>query len=673
MEVLENNERVCHKCGYDNQSPHDSSYIAPGTVLNNGRYTIGRVLRHNGESALYIAYDNIMGCKVQIREYMPTTICKRDERSANIIVNEDYCVQYKAFMAEFTDLNKSLVKLRNVGNITIVLDIFVENNTSYAVYEYIEGITLLEFLNENMGEISWEETSKLFPPLLTTIGLLHQAGIIHRAISPETIYYTDRKELKLTDFCISAVRTKGTELNAETYKGYSAPEQYYIYGKQGTWTDVYGISAVLYKILTGCMPTDASNRAERDNLCSPTDINLDIPETVSEAIMDGMEVNIDNRIPNVTDLVTKLFKENQKKENFSSTIQIPRRDEYSQEPTPTTEDGNVEEVVEEGQSTLFNKIKFPLMIGVLLLAIILILGIVFVKMFTNTDSNSTSLLQHNNGFKSSDENVVDVTETTTEKLFTYLMKNLIDKDIKDVKNDEDLKDKIKLKVVEEYNDDFEMGKIFEQSVEAGEKYTEGDTITVKVSKGPKTAEVPDYKTGTMSCYTKEEYVKLLESKNIPYELVAVVNRGYYSGYVIGTEPKAGETLDIEGGGVLKVTYTDNRDSDAGESYSVTTTVVSKEQSTTYYDDSDDDEDSSDTSNTYSSSSSSSTYSTSNTYSSTNSSSASSSHQQTEEQVSNSEANEPSYTEPQVTDAEPEPVYTEPQAQDSSNFDDNSNE
>lgn len=597
MEVLGENDIVCRHCGYKNGSSYDGSYIAPGTVLNNERYTIGKLLKYNGESAIYIAYDNNMGCKVQIREYMPTRLCYRDKSSCNVIINDKYCVQYKSLMAEFIDLNRSLVKLRSLGNITQVLDLFNENNTSYAVYEYIEGITLSQYLKDNMGELTWDETSKIFPQLLTTIGLLHKSGIVHRAISPETIYYTSRNELVLTDFSISAVRTKDTELTPEIFKGYSAPEQYTISGKQGTWTDVYSISAILYKVLTGCMPTEAINRGENNKLCEPIYINSDIPESVSDAIMSGLAMNIDSRIQTVTDLVTKLFQTVDNREKFSSTIQIPRRmldneDNTKARPTPSTGRIVKEEIVEEEKTSFFDKIKFPLMIGFLLLAIILILGWVFVNIFSSTPNETTnSLLEHRNDFiedeqLDKDGHVIEVTTTSKNPQVTmyYLMKNLINKDISEVKTDSEIQDKLKFEVSFEYNDEYGKDKVFEQSIAIGQRYQEGDTIKLKVSKGPKTIEVPDYKTSNMSTYTKDEYIKMLDSKDIPYQLIAVRNKSSKDGYVISTEPKVGEILNLEKGDVLQVTFAENPQSDEtvkSTTYAVkSTTITTTEKKST---------------------------------------------------------------------------------------------
>ncbi len=664
MEHLNNNEKVCPYCGYKLNSAYDKSYLAPNTILNNERYTVGKLLSCNGESALYIAYDNIMGCKVQVREYMPNTLCTRSKNSPEIIVNDGCKVQYKSLMAEFTELNRSLVKLRNVGNITPVLDLFNDNNTSYAVYEYTDGVKLIDYLKDNMGELSWEETAKLFPPLITTIGLLHQAGIVHRAISPDTIYYTSRNELRLTDFCISAVRTKGTELNDELYKGYSAPEQYTINGKQGTWTDVYGISAVLYKVLTGCMPTEATTRLDHDNLCPLTDINMEISENISKAIMQGMNVSIDSRISTVNDLVTALFAKSEKKEHFSSTIRIPRTlvtngstsSGDTSLPTPSTETSY--EVAEEPQATLFDKIKFPLMIGVLLLAIMLVLGIVLVNMFSSSDNDSDSLLQHTNSYNSTDtsDNVVEV--TTTQPTITYMMQNFVGKDVNDVTKDEDLKDKLNFEIEYVYSNDYEIDRIVEQSIPMGDKYTEGDTVTLKVSQGPKTVEIPDYKTGSMSCYSKDDYIKILESKGIPYELVAVVNWGYYSGYVIGTEPSAGEILDVEAGEVLTVTYTDNPSTNAETTrYVVSTTTATQAVAN----DVDDDSDTSQTSYIEQSSYSAKTTTATESKSYNNSNySINNSQYQTQATVQQTQA--PTYTEAQKVEQTQAPVVQQTEAQ-----------
>ena len=306
MEPLSSDETVCLHCGYDQHTTCLANYLKPGTVLHE-RFLVGKMLSANGEGVTYIGYDTSVDCKILIREYFPERLCSRMPNSAAISVNPEHLAQYKALMAEYTELNKALARLRNLSHLNPALDMFAENNTTYAVYEYLEGSTLLDYLKENAGELSWNTVRRIFPPLFTTLSLLHNAGVLHRGLSPETIFVTDKGEIKLTGFCISAVRTNDTELDAELFDGYAAPEQYFADRQQGTWTDVYGICAVLYRILTGCRATDAMSRQDYDILVPPNELNPKVPENVSEGIMKGLLLDGAARVRTITDLVTQLF------------------------------------------------------------------------------------------------------------------------------------------------------------------------------------------------------------------------------------------------------------------------------------------------------------------------------------------------------------------------------
>ncbi|MBQ8922290.1 MAG: protein kinase [Oscillospiraceae bacterium] len=307
MEPLDG-ERVCPHCGYEQDATSLANYLKPGTMLHD-RFLIGKTLEFNGEGVTYLGYDTAVGCKILIREYLPEQLCSRVPNSTEVNVSYAHLAQYKALMAEYTELNKALARLRNLSHLNPALDLFSENNTTYAVYEYLEGQSLLDYLKENAGELSWSTVRRIFPPLFTTLSLLHNAGVLHRGLSPETIFVTDKGELKLRGFCISAVRTNDTELDAELFDGYAAPEQYFADRQQGTWTDVYGICAVLYRILTGCRATDAISREDYDNLVPPIDLNPHMPENVSKGIMQGLALDGNERVRTVTDLVTLLFEE----------------------------------------------------------------------------------------------------------------------------------------------------------------------------------------------------------------------------------------------------------------------------------------------------------------------------------------------------------------------------
>ena len=138
--------RVCPKCGYVENTPYLPAYIAPETILHE-RYLVGQLLSSNGQGATYIAYDTAVSCKVLLNEYMPDGLCVRVKGKPTISVNYNNLAQYKALMAEYTELNKSLAKMRSLSShLTPTLDLFAENNTTYAVYEYIEGVKLVDYL-----------------------------------------------------------------------------------------------------------------------------------------------------------------------------------------------------------------------------------------------------------------------------------------------------------------------------------------------------------------------------------------------------------------------------------------------------------------------------------------------------------------------------------------------
>lgn len=585
--------RVCPYCGYAENTPSLPSYIKPGVVIHE-RYLVGKLLSANGQSANYIAYDTAVSCKVIINEYLPDGLCARVKGRPVISVNYNNLAQYKALMAEYTELNKSLAKMRSLSShLSPTLDLFSENNTTYAVYEYIDGIRLVDYLKENAGELSWSEVSAMFPPLFTTLSLVHNAGVIHRGISPDTIYVTDKGELKLTDFCISAVRTANTELKTEIFSGYAAPEQYSAASRQGTWTDVYGICAVLYRILTGSKPDSANIRLERDNLYTPQELNPNIPKHVSDVIIRGMLLDGDKRIQTITEMVTELFDQPAIGFGQTQTLTISRNgihentgysqnEDYRQENPAGAYNGygsaydnnnyddgyddgyddyEDEEVEVEGTETsAFDRIKIPIIIGVLLAAIILVIIVILMKLFTGGETNHlrdnySSIVNES----SAGDNIVDIdvteeeTEEETKKSEKQVkMPDLVGEYYDDIKSKTEEKYKIKLKAEFEYNSDYGDGLIFWQEFEKGKKINEGKTVKIKVSKGVEKVEVPNFEGIKL-----EEYAKILSDLGIDHYEVSEINYDFENDFVIRVEPQPGETLNITDGESVTVYYASN--------------------------------------------------------------------------------------------------------------------
>jgi serine/threonine-protein kinase len=425
---------------------------------------------------------------------------------------------------------------------------FAENNTTYTISEYIEGVRLLDFLKDNAGELSWDVVSKLFPPLFTTVGILHNAGIIHRAISPETVYITNKGELKLSGFCISAVRTADAGLEYELFKGYAAPEQYSASSSshQGTWTDVYSVCALLYRILTGCMPTDSRSRLENDDLCEPCRLNANIPPHVSRVIMDGMNLSGRDRIQTITELVTRLFEQPAQlrsvyaaNDEYDDVNNGYQNNEYYDQQNDAPQDEYYDDAYyDDGYNTVNKKhrsdyednyryekvstvdrIKVPVIIGILLFAILMIVAVVFLKSFLNgggdddDDAYYSSVSVTDNIIE---ETTGDAAEATTDDS-NGIMLDLKGKYFESTK--EKYQEYFNLVAIQEFNDEYDAGQIFEQSIEPGASFHTGDTVTVKVSKGPSSATIPDYADMTIS-----QYEAALKTAGISeYSLIAQIS------------------------------------------------------------------------------------------------------------------------------------------------------
>lgn len=521
MEKYDMDQHICPHCGFDETAPHNANYIAPGTILRD-RYLVGVLLECNGEGATYIGHDLSTECKVLLREYMPVNFCTRVKNKATISVNYNNLAKYKAFMAEYTELNKSLARLRNNSNIDPVLDMFADNNTTYTVFEYVEGQKMLDYLKDNAGEISWEQVSKLFPQLFTTLGILHNSGIIHRAISPETVFINSRGELKLMGFCVSAVRTADAGLEYELFKGYAAPEQYSASSssRQGTWTDVYGICALLYRCLTGCMPVDSQDRLKHDDLCEPAVLNPSIPPHVSKVIMEGMELSGCDRIQTITELVTRLFEQPVVPVKPVAPVnpvvndppvrhepEPPKREQqqgghYPPPPPPddryyrVREENNIKR--SEEKETMVDRLKVPVIIGVLLLAILLIIVVLLMPVFMpESPDDESSYSRTTSASESSEE---DSTSDSEEKPDTEVP-DLVGKFFS--LSEEKYKDYFRFEAEYVYDNDHEADIILEQDVERGTLKPQGSLIKLKVSKGSEGANIPPYSGLTVSQYENE--------------------------------------------------------------------------------------------------------------------------------------------------------------------------
>ena len=544
----------CEKCGYSNDAPYLPSYLAPGTVLND-RYIAGKLLSYNGEGATYIGFDKVTGTKVTIKEYMPDTLCSRKKGDPQIIVDPNQLPLYKTYMSEFVELNKALLKARSMTHIQTVLDIFPQNNTAYVIFEFINGITLKNYLANCSGELTWDRVKELFPPILTTLSLVHSAGIIHRGISPQTILVTEKNELKLIDFQISAGRTTGTEIACEMYPGYSAPEQYSSAEWQGTWTDVYGISATLYRVLTGCVPAESISRLGNDNCPEPMVINRNVPSHVSKVIMNGLKLNTSNRIQTITELVVKLFEQpkfNTAEQEAVRPVQRVKRIEVTEEPekAPVQKSTNA-----KGKKKKQNN-KAAIIATIIVCGVIIIGFGIAIAVLAMTDNNTSSSYDPN--YYSAPESTASSSAPETTAATTTVSSDTMPDIVYGCPtftgalftSIQDTYNFVKINAEYKFDDTVANGIVISQSIKPDTEITEGTEIKLVVSKGPSSIALPDY-TGLKV----DEYTAMLSQRNVKFEKKETGDtNGVKAGYVVKCSKKVGEKVDVANSETVTVYY-----------------------------------------------------------------------------------------------------------------------
>ena len=536
---------VCHYCNYTDNVPFLQSYLAPKTVLDN-RYIVGKMLSYNGEGASYICYDTVAKAKVVIREYMPDTLCEREKGSQKIIVDSDCLAKYKTFMSEFVDMNKVLSRMRNLDHIVTAEDMIYANNTTYVVLDYVEGVSLKKFLQSNKGFLTWEQVKKLLMPLFTTLSIIHNAGIIHRGISPENIIVTTDGELKLTGFSISSIRTANTGLSTEFYSGYTAPEQYSCLDWQGTWTDVYAIAAVTYRILTGIVPLDANTRITNDTMPEAVRVNPRVPVHVSKVLAKAMCVKGSDRIQTITKLVSALFEpRNHMEHQKGATQTIPVQ--------KMTDRNNVEKPVNDTKMKQMN--IAAIVTGIIILTLIIGLGIflIYQILTPSGDENSSAADISSSVSETSTDEASKTIQTTSAKPqsqygYGSIMPNVVDMRYETAVKQ--LSEDFTIRVDYFYSDDVPKGIITEQSIAQGSDYDPKlkNELVLKVSKGSELVPVPSY-----AGMTKKQYLDILDSVEIVYKTENVPSASVSAGYVESTDPAPGENVNVKEGEIVNVT------------------------------------------------------------------------------------------------------------------------
>ena len=275
-----------------------------------GRYTIEGVLGQGGFGITYLGMDELHEKPVAIKEFFPQGIVTRnieyqDTVTVTFVGEKD---NYEKGKERFLKEARTMAKFSKDEGIVKALDFFEINNTAYIVMEYLEGVTLKQYLRENQ-RIAPEDLIELLVPLIESLDEIHSQGMIHRDISPDNIMVLPDGRIKLMDFGAARDYTEFGEksLSIVLKPGYAPPEQYQTHGVQGPWTDIYALCATMYKCITGENPPDAIDRLVDDHLKKISAFGFTVSPQIEEAIIKGMSVAAKDRYQNVGDFCEDLY------------------------------------------------------------------------------------------------------------------------------------------------------------------------------------------------------------------------------------------------------------------------------------------------------------------------------------------------------------------------------
>lgn len=497
MKEMPEGESRCPHCGNEKEIKNRPLFLPAGSVVKG--YTVGKQIAYCGDCAAYVGRNELTGEKIIIREFLPTTLIDEPRNGTAVSVPADNVTIYKALLMDFIDLYNSLFSLNGEECLVTIMEMFQTGGTAYVIQEYSEGMSLEDLLSERGDEpLLWDQTETLIMPLLKSLDRIHKNRILHRAICPKKIIISRKGEVKLVDFSVSSARTEKTEISAEIFGGYSAPEQYRVSGKQGAWTDVYGICATLYRMVTGVTPQDAATRLVSDKLVDACIMNETVPASVSDTLKAGMALMPATRIATMEELIKGLSGMGLR------TRTVPEAGGPATPKTPEKKPG------------FFTKerIRDLKIAGISAAITVVVLSIIILTI---------------NGLMSHGDQLPGVSDTTSVSgdVGTLKAPAFVGKTIASVQANEAYKG-FDFELVEKNDDNVVAGVIMDQTPKEGESITSSQKFTLTISKGPKTVNMP-----SVLGLTVDAAKAALDKFEIRYEVKTAYSATDAPGTVIG--------------------------------------------------------------------------------------------------------------------------------------------
>lgn len=519
-------EAVCPICGHTAGTPNPAGTLPVKTRIQ-GKYIVGKVQEINGEGITYIGWDNEANNIINIREFFPVPLAKRND-NLSIGITDGNEFAYNAALMDYVELAKKL-KAISLAASPDICDILECNNTAYIISKSVPGITLREFLLRNGGTLSWEQARALFMPLISAISALHKSGIIHGGISPETIIVGRDGKLRLSGFAISQLRKSSSPINSQVFPGYAAAEQYGLEdGEMDEATDVYGFAATLFRVLMGSTLPEAVERITNDKMSIPAKIAETLPKPVLATLANALQISKANRTKNMDELKIDISPAIDMTTSFAAVNVKP---EQSKEVRPVA----VSPAAHKKDSSAK---KAAILAAVITAAVIIVIFLIIWLVMNGLPGGSTPA--DNSSLPSDESSMVDSSSTPSQsdevllEVPDFTKGNLTFEELCNQYPE------FKFQILGKKYSSKEAGIVVDQDYKAGSEVKRDTTIYVTLSLGPETLIMPDLYGMTEEEALIELFKHGFSYRNITFYEIEDDSVGYHE--VVKSDPAAGDSL-----------------------------------------------------------------------------------------------------------------------------------
>lgn len=475
-----------------------------------GRYEIQEIVGVGGMSVVYKAYDNV------------------DDRVVAVKILKDEFLTNDDFVRRFKNESKAIALLSH-PNIVKVYDVSFGEKLQYIVMEYVDGITLKEYI-QKQGAITWNDALFFTTQILKALQHAHDKGIVHRDIKPQNIILLPNGNIKVADFGIARFSRSETRTLTDTAIGsvhYISPEQ-----AKGEFTDekadIYSVGVVLYEMLAGKVPFEAESAVSvalmqlQNNAKRLTEINPDIPLGLEQICIHAMQKDPKDRYQSATEMLLDVEEVmNNPKTVFdyscfvdkSPTKYISDTDKITAE-TPVINEKPIEKAVDTDEDEVEyydpdhkKKVISAVLIGIIILVTATVLLIMAI---TGSFKTSTNTLDNFVGFS--------YDELISSNKYDY-----------------------EFVLEQKKTDEVEPGIVVDQSPEAGSKVISGSQVKLVVS-----ASMDDINVPNIYNLNDEKAKKALANEGLTnYKFTTISSETVEEGLVVYTEPKAGTVVSSD--------------------------------------------------------------------------------------------------------------------------------